>query len=197
MQQTYLWLLLIFGLFFAAFIIVLFVQKKSLKLGGDGSKVPWFTRPTPTIEMDHLRFMLGTWVVYENWERGPWGSSFKGKSVFKTAMGPGGLSIMTDVETAGPLGRTFTHIVSSWNPFLEAYQGSSVSNNDYGVLFWTGRWEQNSLVFDGEMQTRGKKMALRRVLSEIKKGSYTTQEFITEPGEQRKLLVTGKAKRRD
>jgi hypothetical protein len=196
MQQTFLWLLLIFGLFFAAFLIAIFVQQKSLKRGGDGSKVPWFSRPTPTIEMDHLHFMLGTWVVNETWERGPWGSSFKGKSIFKATLGPGGLSIMTDVETAGPLGRSFTHIVSSWNPFLEAYQGSSVSNVDYGVLFWTGKWEVNNLVFDGEIQAKDKKLMVRRVLSDIKKGSYTTQEFITEPGEQRKLLVTGKAWRR-
>ena len=196
MQQSYTRLLVVGGVSLVAFIVVLFFMLRTPSLSGVPSKVSWLTKPTPTIEMEHLHFMLGTWVVNETWEKGAWGSSFKGKSIWKTRLGPARLSILTDVETAGPMGLSITHIVSSWNPYLKAYQGSSVSNVDYGVLFWLGRWEQNSLVFDGEIQVREQKLVFRRVISEIKKSTYTTQEFITEPDEPRRLLVTGKGKRK-
>ncbi len=196
MPEIYLWLGGIAGVCFVAFVIVLFTQQRSPKLVAGQSRVPWLTKPTATIEMEHLHFMLGTWIVYETWERGPWGGTFKGKSVFKTRLGPANLSIITDIETVGPHGRSFTHIVSSWNPYAESYEGCSVSNLDYGVLFWRGKWEENNLVFEGELVVQGKKIVLQRVLSDIKSRSYTTQEYITEPGDQRRLVVTGKAKRK-
>ena len=196
MAQSYLWLAAIAGLLFVSFLIALYIKRRPAVLGEAKTKGAWTPRPTPTIEMEHIHFMLGTWEVVENWEKGPWGDSSKGKSIFKTRLGPGGLSILTDVESAGPQGQSRTHIMSAWNPYLEAYQGCSVSNLDLGALIWTGKWEQGNLVFDGEIQVRGKKLAFRRVLSQITKTTYTSQEFISEGGGPMKLLVTGHARRK-
>jgi hypothetical protein len=196
MLNSYIWLMLIAGLLFVSFLVALFIKRRPAILVGGKTKDVWMARPAPTIEMEHIHFMLGTWEVQETWEKGPWGPSSKGKSLFKTRLGPGGLSILTDVESVGPHGRSRSHIVSAWNPFLEAYQGCSVSSLDLGALVWTGKWEQGKLVFDGEIQVRGKKLAFRRVLSEISKTTYNSQEFITEPGEPMKLLVRGTARRK-
>src|SRR6266567_4584134 len=176
MSHSYLLLTLIAGVLFVFFLVALL-----------------FKRRPATIPVDKA---LGEWEVAETWEKGSWGDSFKGKSLFKGHLGPGGLSLLTDVESSGPHGHYLSHIMSAWNPSLGVYQGCSVSNLDSGALFWTGKWDQGNLVFDGEIQVRGKKLAVRRVLSEISKVAYTSQEFITLPGEGMKLLVTGKAKRR-
>lgn len=196
MPNSYLILTLIAGLLFVSFLVALLFKRRPATIPVDKAAAEWVIRPSPTNEMEHLHFMLGEWEVAETWEEGSWGNSFKGKSLFKGKLGPGGLSILTDVESAGPYGHTHSHIMSAWNPSLGVYQGCSVSNLDSGALFWTGKWEQGSLVFDGEIEVRGKKFAFRRVLSEISKEAYTSQEFVTESGEGMKLLVTGKAKRR-
>ncbi len=196
MSHSYLILTLIAGLLFVSFLVALLFKRRPATIPVDKAAEEWVIRPSPTNEMEHLHFMLGEWEVAETWEEGSWGKSFKGKSLFKGKLGPGGLSILTDVESAGPYGHTHSHIMSAWNPSLGVYQGCSVSNLDSGALFWTGKWDQGNLVFDGEIQVRGKQVAVRRVLSEISKVAYTSQEFITLPGEGMKLLVTGKAKRR-
>ena len=196
MSNSYLILTLIAGLLFVSFLVALLFKRRPATIPVDKAAAEWVIRPSPTNEMEHLHFMLGEWEVAETWEEGSWGNSFKGKSLFKGKLGPGGLSILTDVESVGPHGQYRSHIMSSWNPYLAVYQGCSVSNLDSGALFWTGKWDQGNLVFDGEIQVRGKKLAVRKVLSEISKVAYTSQEFITLPGDGMKLLVTGKAKRR-
>ena len=135
MLHSYLWLTLIAGLLFISFLVALLIKRRPAVMAVDKAIEAWIIRPSPTVEMEHLHFMLGTWEVAETWGKGSWGNSFKGRSLFKGQLGPGGLSILTDVESVGPHGQYRSHIMSSWNPYLAVYQGCSVSNLDSGALF--------------------------------------------------------------
>ena len=134
-----------------------------------------FEMPKAAPEIERLGSMLyGRWDTEEKLEPSemlPQGGAGKGLETVRP--GPGGLSVITEYKSEGPMG-IFSGIgITTWNPAEKAYHVYWTDNSGPGVLVLTGKWEGKDLVFTGSDMMAGKKLLTRHAFTEITPTTYT------------------------
>ena len=148
-------------------------------------------------EMERLAFLAGTWIATDTYERTqltPNGGTGSGE--YKTVLGPGGFSLLTDYRYRGPQGESSGHQVTTWDLERNAYIGCVVTSSSTGLVFVSGNWEGQDLVFSGEFKVRGLKVSFKSVYSEITDHSMTVRQYNSIDGGPLQLFGSSKFKKR-
>jgi hypothetical protein len=138
-------------------------QEKEKKLDAAIQKA---ARPEPGPEMDQLKFLRGYWhysSVYEKSSFYPNGG--KGSGTYISSDGPGGFSLIVEFQGTTPDGREVGHEVITWDPKEHAYKSYIFGNTAPGCVIETGRWEGNTLIFEGELEINGDKLHLQTAVT--------------------------------
>jgi hypothetical protein len=110
--------------------------------------------PKPTPEMQRLsRFFVGSWSTNEKHEPGaiaPNGGIGKGSE--KVALGPGGMSLISDYKASDPSGKFDAHTIMWWDAKEQAYRSLECRNRSAAAGCEAGlwRWEGSDLVSEDE-----------------------------------------------
>ena len=153
--------------------------------GGAADRVP--------AELRRLNFLRGTWSTVETFAPSdffPQGGTGTGRAEIHA--GPGMLSIMENYLTRNSaIGRFSGHAVLWYDASAKAYKSfwcDSMSGCESS--FSTGNWDGDNLVFTGETQYQGKKIAMRDTFSDIKPDSFTWTEETSMDGGPMKTSLT-------
>lgn len=147
-------------------------------------------------EMERLAFLAGTWIATDTYERTqftPNGGTGSGE--YKTVLGPGGFSLLTDYHYRSPQGESSGHQVITWSPGRSAYVGCVVTSTSTGLVFLSGNWEGENLVLSGEFKAHGLKVSFKLVYSEIAHRSMTVRQYNSIEGGPSQLFGTSKFKK--
>lgn len=145
----------------------------------------------PGQEMKRLAFLLGHWKATDTYERSvfaPNGGS--GSGSYKTVLGPGGFSLLTDYHYQGPQGESSGHQVISWDPKGRRYVGYAVTSAFPGCIAVNGNWEGANLILSGEFETRGMKVRFKEVFSDIMERSMLLRQYNSVDGGPSQLFGT-------
>ena len=80
------------------------------------------------------------------------------------------------------------HGVFTWDPNVNAYKFIWVDSMTPGMVVETGRKEGANLVFTGEVTMRGKKMAIKDVMSDRTPTSYTLTSYMNDGSGEKKVM---------
>ncbi len=142
-------------------------------------------------EMEKLRFLVGTWSAADTYEKTPINpNGGQGSGLYKTILGPGGFSLLTDYQYKGPHGESTGHQILTWDAKLGRYAGYLVTSAGPGCTVVSGAWEGPNLVLAGEFEARGKKIAFRLVYSDITDHSMTFRQYNSVDGSPSELFGT-------
>jgi Protein of unknown function (DUF1579) len=151
------------------------------------------TSPRPGAEMKKLAFLLGTWTasdIYEKSRFAPNGGS--GSGIYKTVLGPGGFSLLTDYHYQGPHGKRSGHQMLTWDPKQGRYLGCIVTSDSAGSILVEGNWEGPDLVLSGNFESGGIKVSFREVFSAISSATMTLRQYNSIDGAPARLFGTTK-----
>src|SRR5712692_7515781 len=109
--------------------------------------------PKPTPEMQRLsRLFVGSWSTGEKHEPGaiaPKGGIGEGSE--NVALGPGGMSLISDYKASDPSGKFVAHTIMWWDAKEKAYRSLECHNRSAaGCETGLWRWAGNDLVLDQE-----------------------------------------------
>ena len=128
--------------------------------------------------MERLAFLLGTWRATDKYEKtifNPNGG--EGTGFYKTIMGPGGFSLLTDYHYQAPHGSSSGHQLFTWEPKRGCYVGYLVNSSFPGCLQVKGNWEGQILVLSGKFETRGMKIAFRQTFSDVTEREMILRQY--------------------
>ena len=128
--------------------------------------------------MASLAFLLGTWRAMDKYEKtvlNPNGG--EGSGLYKTMVGPGGFSLLTDYRYDAPHGSSSGHQLFAWEPKQACFVGYLVTSSFPGVLQVTGNWEGPVLVLSGEFEIRGMHIGFRQTFSDIKASEIVLRQY--------------------
>lgn len=134
--------------------------------------------------------MLRTGTSEETFESTPWmpaGGTGTGENV--THLGPGGFSILMDQHSKSTMGSFRGHGVMTWDPNEKAYRFVWADSMSPGVVIETGHKEGESLVFTGNVEMMGNKMALKDVIAERTPTSYTLTSYMNDGSGEKKVIT--------
>jgi hypothetical protein len=134
--------------------------------------------PQPGLEMEKLKFLIGTWETKGGYEKSPMfpeGGAQTGW--YKAQLGPGGFSVLADFEAEGPLGKEVGHEILTWDPKQHAYPTITVGNAFPGANIGMTKWEGPDFVTVHDFEYNGMKIHLRSVISRIRENSVHMEEF--------------------
>jgi hypothetical protein len=143
--------------------------------------------------MERLAFLVGTWIATDTYERtqfAPNGATGSGE--YKTVLGPGGFSLLTDYHYRAPQGESSGHQVLTWEFERAAYMGCAVTSTSTGLLLVSGNWEGGNLVLSGEFKARGLKVSFKSIYSEISNRSMTVRQYNSMAAGTLQLFGTSK-----
>src|SRR5215469_13107441 len=148
-------------------------------------------QPKLSPDMERLSFLLGTWHAADKYEKTAFNpNGGKGKGVYRTVIGPGGFSLLTDYEYEAPHGRSNGHYILAWDSRQRCYMGSMVSSSFPGCLSVTANWEDTTLVLTGEFEARGKKVAFRQTFTDITPARMVLRQYNSIDGAPSQLFGT-------
>ena len=151
-------------------------------------------KPEGLVQMEKLQLLVGTWSYTETWEKSaftPNGSS--GPGTYEARIGPGGYSLIIDFTTHASFGDEIGHGILTWDPKEKTYKEYIVGNAFPGCAIFTGHWEGDLLVFEGEFEGGGKKTTLKTTYTEWTPKSITILEYYRAGDAPFQLLQTTKA----
>ena len=155
------------------------------------AQAPPPAKPGP--EMQRLQALVGNWTFTEEYEKTPMTpQGGEGKGSFRTRLGPGGFSIVSDFEGVWPVGKFEGLQIITWDAKENAYKSYTLGNDFPGVMVATGHWEGNALVFTGEVEFAGSKMYNRSEMRDIGPKAMTYFSYFG-PQSPPPLFATGKA----
>src|SRR5262249_17703691 len=147
----------------------------------------------PGQEMKKLAFLLGTWKAIDTYEKStfaPNGGS--GSGTYKTVLGPGGFSLLTDYHYQGPQGESSGHEVITWDQKRKHYVGYAVTSTSPGCIVVSGNWEGANLILSGEFEVRGMKVSFKEVFSDITERTIVFRQYNSIDGGPSQLFGTTK-----
>jgi uncharacterized protein DUF1579 len=151
----------------------------------------------PGPEMRKLGFLIGDWGASDKYEKTdliPNGG--EGSGTYKTVIGPGSLSLLTDYHYKGPHGESNGHQVLTWDPKEKQYAGYIFASSFPGCIVVSGNWEGSSLVLSGEYEVRGMKVNFEEIYSDISEQSIILKQFNSVKGEPPRLFGTTRLSRK-
>ena len=120
--------------------------------------------PQPGPEMQRLSFLIGTWDTQSEYEKTPMApNGGKQTGWYKAQLGPGGFSVIADLEEDSPAGKDIGHEILSWDPKKSAYTIVVVGNGFPGAAMGIAKWEGDNLVILNEIGEGASAAHLRAV----------------------------------
>ena len=148
-------------------------------------------QPKLSSDMERLSFLLGTWHAADTYEKTAFNTNGgEGSGVYRTLVGPGGFSLLTDYEYEAPHGRSNGHYILAWDLKRQCYVGSMVSSSFPGCLSVAGNWEGTTLVLTGEFEARGKQVAFRQTFTDITPTRMVLRQYNSIDGAPSQLFGT-------
>ncbi len=129
--------------------------------------------------------LVGRWNVSEKFEASELGAGGTGEGQARIYRGPGGLALIQEYRSIGPLGNFRGHGVMWWNPLAQAFNGVWCDNTTPGGCEMQGeaKWEGEQLVWNGVSEASGKKITFHSAYTDIQPGSFTVKmEFSVGSG---------------
>lgn len=148
-----------------------------------------YPQPKPGPETESLKFQLGTWKTIEKHEAMPGFPGGEGKGVMKVRTGPGGLSFITEYNSAGVIGSFAGHGLTFWDAEAKIYKSYWLDSLTAGSMEMTGRWEGKDLVFTGTTKHMGKAYSMKEVITDITPTSYTMKMYMGEGGPEALVMT--------
>ncbi len=143
-------------------------------------------KPKASAEMVKAsKALLGRWSVSEKFEAGELGAGGTGEGQSRIYRGPGGLALIQEYRSVGPLGNFRGHGVMWWNPVAQVFNGVWCDNATPGGCEMQGeaKWDGEQRVWTGVSEATGKKVTFRSVYSDFKPDSFTVKmEFSVAGG---------------
>ncbi len=150
--------------------------------------------PKPAPEMTKLlKALSGNWKVSEKHEpnkMAPKGGT--GEGTARAWPGPGGLSLIDNYHSKGPMGTFSGFGVMWWDPKAQAYKGVWCDNGTPEGCTYGGesKWEGDKLVGTMETEMGGQKMTMRTTYSDFKPDSYLmTMEMGPDANSLEKIMT--------
>jgi hypothetical protein len=141
--------------------------------------------------MKKLAFLLGTWKASDIYEKNPFApTGGSGSGIYKTVLGPGGFSLLTDYHYQGPHGQRSGHQMLTWDPKQGHYVGYIVTSDSPGSILVEGNWEGPDLVLSGNFESGEMKVSFREVFSAISPAAMTLRQYNSVDGAPARLFGT-------
>lgn len=175
--------ILIAILLFVAALLFLFFRNAAAQEAG---------RPSlPLPEMQKLaKLYVGRWEYTETYAKSPMApNGGTGSGIYTSELGPGGNSIFNHFHSKGSLGDAEGTIVMAWDPKEKSYKSYVFGGDFPGAIVTTGQWENDALVYRGEVSMGPTKIALRNVTKFSADGKISSDEFTSVNGAPESLLV--------
>ena len=174
----------------AGILSVLFAAPVRAKSQEAGSKPEMMATPGGA-EMERLKFYLGEWDYAESYPNGG-----KNTGVYTSKLGPGGNSLVQTFHSKGPVGDFEGLLVMTWDPKEKAYKSYVFSGDAPGCVIETGQFEEDVLIYRGEISMGDKKVAIRNTTRLVAPGKIVSEQYVSVPGKPEKLLVHVEATKR-
>jgi hypothetical protein len=143
--------------------------------------------PKPAPEMKELRELIGTWSYDEAWEPSfllP--NSGTGTGTVTARLGPGGFTVLMDLQVKNTMGAYRGHGMLTWDPTEKAYGMVFVDSGTPGFQILTGHKEGDNLVFTAQPVLMGKKVEIKDVISNRTPTSYTFTTYVNDGSGEKK-----------
>ena len=143
--------------------------------------------PKPAPEMKELRELIGTWSFDEEWEPTfllP--NSGTGTGTVTARLGPGGFTVLMDLQEKSTMGASRGHGMYTWDPTEKAYGFVWVDSQTPGFQILTGHKEGDNLVFTAQPVLMGKKVEVRDVISNRTPTSFTFTIYVNDGSGEKK-----------
>ncbi len=178
-------------------LVAIAQEKPAPKSGAPGQKAASAGQgglATKTMaEMERLHFMIGAWSTAEKFEPSdfvPQGGTGNGKAMVRASAG--GRVLAEDYESKNSAVGPFAgHAVYWWDEkagdyksfWCDSFQGCEPN-------FASGNWQGDKLVFTGNSEMQGKKLAMRYTFSDLKPDAFTWSEEVSVDGGPMKPSAT-------
>jgi hypothetical protein len=176
-----------------ALLFVIFAMSGSIfaKQSQKDSAPPAAATPTPTPEMDRLKFYIGEWNYTETYEKTPfYPTGGKNGGLYTSTRGPGGNSLVQHFHSQAPAGDFEGMMVITWDPKDKAYKSYVFGNDFSGCIVEIGQFEGDTLVFRGEFAMGEAKIAVCNTTRLVAPGKIISEEYMARNGAPEKLFVT-------
>ena len=151
-------------------------------------------KPEGLEQMEKLQLLVGTWSYTETYEKTAYmPNGGGGTGTYEARLGPGGYSLIIDFTTHAGFGDEIGHAILTWDPKEKAYKQYVAGNAFPGCAIFTGHWEGDLLIFQGEFEAGGVKTNLKTTYTEWKPKSITILEYYGVGDAPFQLLQTTKA----
>jgi hypothetical protein len=143
--------------------------------------------PKPAPEMKELRELIGTWSFDEAWEPSfllP--NSGTGTGTVTAHLGPGGFTVLMDLQEKSTMGASRGHGMYTWDPTEKAYGWVYVDSITPGFQILTGHKEGDNLVFTAQPVLMGKKVEVKDVISNRTPTSFTFTIYVNDGSGEKK-----------
>lgn len=147
--------------------------------------------PAPAPEMQKLtKMFVGRWKTEEDHKPSEWmPKGGKGKGSENVKAGPGGMSLITEYNSKGDVGEFVGYGIWAWSPEKKVIESAWSDNMTPGVMWMTGNWKGNDLVFTGSMMMNGKKVSMKQTLTDITDNSHTFHMYMGDAGKEKHMLT--------
>ena len=140
--------------------------------------------------MKELREMIGTWSIDEAFEPSPMmPNSGTGTGTFTARLGPGGFTVLMDLQDKTTMGASRGHGMLTWDPTEKAYGWVWVDSVTPGFQILTGHKEGDSLVFTAQPVLMGKKVEVKDVIANRTPTSYTFTSYMNDGSGEKKAMT--------
>jgi|ERR1035438_4161372 hypothetical protein len=146
--------------------------------------------PRPAPEMKELRELIGTWSIDEAFEPSPMApNSGTGTGTVTARLGPGGFTVLLDLQDKTTMGASRGHGMFTWDPTEKVYAFVYVDSVTPGFQILTGHKEGDSLVFTAEPMLMGKKVTVKDVIGDRTPTSYTFTSYMNDGSGEKKAFT--------
>jgi hypothetical protein len=143
-------------------------------------------------ELAKLEFLIGTWNFTDRFVA----SGGEATGIYRAEAGPGGHSIVVNFHYAdGPFAGMTGHEVFTWDAAEKVYKAYGFVSVAPGCFVRTGRWEDDKLVFSGELSTPGGMVTSRYVYVKSTPELVVIETSRGRPGAEMRLALRTTAKK--
>lgn len=149
------------------------------------------TKPSPEITK-LINAMAGNWTTSETMEPSPFGPGGSGHGTSKVWAGPGGLSLLQNYHSSGPMGSFSGAGTSWWDPATNVYRGVWCDNMTPAGCDASGssKWDGDKLVGTMEGEMNGQKMVTKMTYSDFTPSSFVmTMESGSDLNSLKKMMT--------
>ena len=139
-----------------------------------------------------LRFYIGDWAYSEVYEKSPlFPNGGRNTGTWTGQSGPRGLSVVNAFESHGT-GEYYEGMeIMTWDPKENIYRDHAIWYDSPGQWEFTGHFEGDALIYQGEFDWGGKRVKFRSETRPMATGGFTLDEYASIDGEPEQKILRG------